>query len=550
MDARPDAIAEFFNAERQLIVPLFQRSYEWAEKNWSALWEDLLERYEQRAEPTNVPHFTGAIVTSPAKSIPVGVSKFLVIDGQQRLTTLSIILCAIRSLLPPDALDRKRINRLLINDLGEGNDRYKLLPTQPDRAAYAALVDETAALDSQFHKALAFFTKRLQGRDSDDQPFDLPAMLETLRTKLHAVAITLSDADDPYLIFESLNAKGAPLTQADLIRNYILLRLRTQDQEKVYQTSWLPMQGRLGDSLTEFMRVYLMQSGSDVVKGEIYAALKRRMSAVADGDVAGEIATMDEASVEYAKLLHPQQEARPRIQKRLKTLNRWEAATTHPFLLLCFRENKAGHLAEGELENILGSVESFVIRRAVCEVATNQLKKIFLSLVREVKGDGTAAAVDANLSAGQLGRRWPKDAEFQEAWRTYPIYATSNLERCRVILEALEEAAGHKEPATYGQASVEHVMPQTLTDEWKAELGADFEEVYSRRNDTIGNLTLTGYNSTLSNSPFSAKRALFAQSNFTLNRYFADVARWDEDALVRRADALASAAFKLWPRPS
>jgi hypothetical protein len=550
MDARPDAIAEFFNAERQLLVPLFQRPYEWGERNWSTLWDDLVERYEQRAEATNVPHFTGAIVTSPAKSIPVGVSKFLVIDGQQRLTTIALILCAIRSVLPPDSVDRKRIARLLINDLGEGTDRYKLLPTQPDREAWASIVDETALEgDSQFHLALRFFQKKLQGKDSDDKPYELTALLEALRTKLHAVSITLGDADDPYLIFESLNAKGAPLTQADLIRNYILLRLRTQEQEKIYRTFWLPMQERLGESLTEFMRVFLMQSGSDIVKGDIYAALKRRMSTIADGMVAEEIAELDSASVEYSKFLSPVLESRERLRRRLVTLQRWEAATSHPFLLQCFRANRAGSLTLEELEEILGIVESFVIRRAICRVPTNQLKKIFLALVREVKSAGTAQAVRASLMGGTLGGRWPRDAELVENWRTYPIYASSNLARCRVILEALEAASQHKELASFDHATVEHVMPQTLTDDWKAELGPDADDVYSRYVDTVGNLTLSGYNASLSNSSFEEKKVLFATSNFTMNRYFLDLPRWNEAAMVARADHLVKTAIALWPRP-
>ncbi len=539
-----------FNGDRQLMVPLFQRSYEWNEKNWQTLWEDLLERYEQRDDATNVPHFTGAIVTSPAKSIPIGVSKFLVIDGQQRLTTISLLLCAIRSLLPADSLDRKRITRLLINDLGEGLDRFKLLPTQPDRDAWGAVIDEKPG-ESRFHRALAFFTKKLGGKDSDEQPFDLPAMLETVKSKLHAVAITLGDADDPYLIFESLNAKGAPLTQADLIRNYILLRLRTQEQERIYDEFWLPMQTRLGDSLTEFMRVYLMQAGADVVKGDIYAALKRKMANVVDNKVADEIAAMNAASVEYAKFLTPDLlEQRPSIRRHLRTLQRWEAATAHPLLLRCFCENAEGRIGTGVLEKILSTVESFIIRRAVCEVPTNQLKKTFLSLVRHVEGAGTADAIESELAAGKLGRRWPKDAEFEESWRTYPIYAASNIERCRVILEALEASAGHKEQASFAQATIEHVMPQTLTEEWHVELGEAFEDVHEKLIDTIGNLTLTGYNSTLSNSPFSTKKTHFADSNFTLNGWFENVARWDEAAILTRADALATKALKLWSRPA
>lgn len=548
MDARPDSIVEFFNAERQLVVPLFQRPYEWTEKHWSVLWEDLLERYEQRTDSTNTPHFTGAIVTAPAKSVPVGVSKFLVIDGQQRLTTVSTILCALRSLFPEDSVPSKRITRLLINDLGEDIDKFKLLPTQLDRPAWRALLEEPDKPGvSQFHRAMGFFRKRLQEPDLAGNPIDLGIMLEILRTKLHVVSITLAESDDPYLIFESLNAKGAQLTQADLIRNYVLLRLRTQEQEKLYNKYWLPMQNRLGDSLTEFMRVYLMQAGSDVVRGEIYYSLKRRMSSVPDEAVTAEIEHIESASAHYAKFLNPELERNGRLKARLIALLRWEAATSHPLLLSCYTKFGAGLITDDELDEVLQIIESFIIRRAICNVPTNQLKKIFLSLTKEVIGPGTSAALAKNLSGGHVGRRWPTDEEFRKAWDTYPLYA--NLERCRVVLESLENAHPHKEPASLENATVEHIMPQTLTVEWEQELGGnDVAVTHARLLDTVGNLTLSAYNSELSNSSFAEKKKVYAKSNYALNRYFDDLSKWDEKAILARTAYLAEMTIKRWPR--
>jgi hypothetical protein len=548
MDARPDSIVEFFNAERQLMVPLFQRPYEWTEKHWSVLWDDLLERYEQGSDSKNTPHFTGAIVTAPAKSVPVGVSKFLVIDGQQRLTTVSTILCALRSLFPPDSVPSKRITRLLINDLGEGSDKFKLLPTQLDRPAWRALLEEPEiAGNSQFHRAMEYYRKRLQELDSAGNPIDLDAMLEILRTKLHVVSITLAESDDPYLIFESLNAKGAQLTQADLIRNYVLLRLRTQEQEKLYNKYWVPMQKRLGDSLTEFMRVYLMRAGNDVVRGEIYSSLKRRMSSVPDDAVAAEIESIAYASEHYAKFLNPELESNRSIRARLTTLLRWEAATSHPLLLLCYGKYGANMISAEEFGDLLKVVESFVIRRAVCNVPTNQLKKIFLSLTKEVNGPGTSSAIAKNLSGGQAGRRWPTDDEFRKAWDTFQLYA--NLGRCRVVLESLENAHAHKEPASLQNSTVEHVMPQTLTPQWEAELGNnEASTIHARLLDTVGNLTLSAYNSELSNLAFAEKKKVYATSNYVLNQYFDGALKWDEQAILTRAAYLADTAVKIWPR--
>ena len=215
MEARPCPISEFLNGTKQMLVPLFQRSYEWDVCEWEALWDDLLEQYEKQDEELFITHFTGAIVTAPARSVPVGVSKYLVIDGQQRLTTFTIIICAIRSLLQKNTPQFRKLTKLLVNEDDEGLDYYKLLPTQLDRDAFQALVNESKHEASRFSVAFDFFRRKLTGGDSDGLAIDLDRMAEALKSRLTVVAIHLGETDDPYLIFESLNAKGAPLTQAD-----------------------------------------------------------------------------------------------------------------------------------------------------------------------------------------------------------------------------------------------------------------------------------------------------------------------------------------------
>ena len=227
----------------------------------------------------------GAVVTMPARSVPVGVSKFLVIDGQQRLTTIATLLCAIRDDLGAgEQVPKRRIqNHYLTNDGFEGLDFFKLLPTQGDRGAYSPLIQNSAAdlPDSQFKKSYEFYRRRLKDRDDEGKALDSKRILEIVETRLMVVMINLSDNDDPYLIFESLNFKGSPLEQADLVRNYFLMRFLVTDQQSVYDGLWLPMQNRLGPSLTEFMRHFLGSEGEEVRKGDVYAAIKRL---VADSD--------------------------------------------------------------------------------------------------------------------------------------------------------------------------------------------------------------------------------------------------------------------------
>jgi uncharacterized protein with ParB-like and HNH nuclease domain len=242
MEARPCQILELFNGAKQYIVPLFQRPYEWEQKHWEDLWSDLLEQYEapdpeqEVLKPSKVTtHFTGAIVTAPVRSVPVGVAKHLVIDGQQRLTTIAILICAIRSFVDSDTPKYRKLTRLLVNEDEEGLDYYKLLPTQPDRAAFQALVQQKSPIESRCSAAFEFFKAKLRGFDTGGERIDLDCITEAVQSRLTVISINLGDADDPYLIFESLNAKGARLTQADLIRNYLLLRLRSEDQQRAYE---------------------------------------------------------------------------------------------------------------------------------------------------------------------------------------------------------------------------------------------------------------------------------------------------------------------------
>lgn len=550
MEARPCPISEFLNGTKQMLVPLFQRSYEWDVREWEALWDDLLEQYEKQEEELFVTHFTGAIVTAPAHSVPVGVSKYLVIDGQQRLTTFTIIICAIRALLQKNTPQFRKLTKLLVNEDDEGLDYYKLLPTQPDRDAFQALVNESKHEASRFSVAFDFFRRKLTGVDSDGVAIDLDRMAEALKSRLTVVAIHLGETDDPYLIFESLNAKGAPLTQADLIRNYVLLRLRANDQQKAYETAWLPMQKLLvGDHLSEFMRHYLMQSGEEVVKSAIYAALKKRLLKVPDSAVFNELNELRQTSVVYAQIVGLNQHSDPAIARGLARLRRWEVATANPFVLKLLLALDRGAFARQDVTACLEIIEAFAVRRAICAVPTNQLKRIFLSAAKDMPEKGNIADwLGTMLAEGVGGRRWPKDEEFQDYLLRYRAYSNP-IDRCKFILETLEEFNGHKEPASYEKATIEHIMPQTLSPEWRAELGEKADAVHERWLDLLGNLTLSGYNSELYNYPFSVKRGLLSDSHFVMNQWISAQQQWGEAEMNARSTLLFESAKKIWARP-
>lgn len=549
MEARPCQIIEFFNGTKQLLVPLFQRPYEWNKEHWQTFWDDLIERYERRGSDSAT-HFTGAIVTAPARSVPVGVSKHLVIDGQQRLTTVAVLVCALRSVIDRDSPRYRKLTRLLVNEDDEGLDYYKILPTQLDRDSFFNLINGTPESSSTIRDACEFFSQRLTGKDGDDAVLDLDKLIETLHTQITVVSIHLAETDDPYLIFESLNAKGKPLTQADLIRNYLLLRLHAQAQQDAYEQYWLPMQRLLpSEHLTEFMRQYVMTTGEEVSRSEIYGVLKRRFSDLADDEITDQLRNMHSFARLYACLVGIDSDSDPAIEVALGRLRRLEMSVANPLLLKLLAARKSGVVDASQVRAALEVLESFVVRRMVCRVPTNQLKRIFLSLTKDLPTDDAVNHIVKNLHGGAAGRRWPKDEEFMESWMTYRAYA-GPLDRCRLILETLENRKGHKEPASFAAATIEHIMPQALSDEWRADLGvANADDIHERWLDTIGNLTLTGYNSELSNEPFAKKRVLLQDSHFELNKDIASCEIWSEDSMRNRALQLFEVAKESWRRP-
>jgi hypothetical protein len=262
-------------------------------------------------------HFMGAVVTMPARSVPVGVSKFLIIDGQQRLTTISVLMCAVRDMLSPEQQGaRRRIQQFyLTNDGSEGTEFFKLLPTQGDRTAYASLIQEagTPMVESQFKKAYDYFRRRLRGESDDGEKIEPKRLLDIIEKRLMVVMINLSETDDPYLIFESLNFKGSPLEQSDLVRNYFLMRFPASDQQGVYDGLWLPMQNRLGQGLTEFMRHFLGAEGEEVRKGDVYTAVRRLVTDSDSASVRILMTRMERLSTLYSRLSGVAGESHPEL---------------------------------------------------------------------------------------------------------------------------------------------------------------------------------------------------------------------------------------------
>lgn len=548
MEAAEAKVQRVLEGSKQFLVPHYQRPYSWQEPQWKVLWRDLVELAE---EDDPKPHFLGSIVTSPARSIPEGVDKRLLIDGQQRLTTIVLLLTLIRDLARERGVTKiaDKIHDLIINRHEEGNERYKLLPTQgelpadSDRENLVRLIESsTGERGGGIDAAAQFFAGKLRRADAPD----LETLVSIITSKLTLVSIILDEKDNPHRIFESLNGKGRPLSQADLIRNYFFMRIHEREHERLYRDYWRPMQQRLGEEhLTDFVRHYLTRSSSVVRETDVYAALKERV----DGDRVRkpeehlqELATF---AAFYEVLLRPEKAASDEIRERLERLNRLEVTVAYPLLLAAYGDVVASVLSESDFCRILDRIENFLVRRFVCGVPTYGLNKVFAPLYNQARGAADfVGAIEKSLANP---RGYPRDDAFRERLADARLYAGGDrLRKTKLILERLA-AHGQKEIVPGSTLTIEHVMPQTLTDEWKTHLGPTWEDDHDQLLHTLGNLTLTGFNSELGNLPFAEKKVRLETSNVSLNHHFRGVERWTAAEIERRAEGLVDRALALWP---
>jgi Protein of unknown function (DUF1524)/Protein of unknown function DUF262 len=428
----------------------------------------------------------------------------------------------------------------------------KLVPTQADRDIYRsiALDETTPTKESLMGRAYEFFrTKLNSGTDANDNALVPEEVLATLEQSLQVVAINLDNDDDPYLIFESLNFKGQSLTQADLVRNYILMRFRHSvssggEQEEIYSRYWKPLEESLGDRLTEFLRHYLMKDGNDIKQGGIYAAVKTNLKGMeTPKEVEGAVKSMQRFGEFYATILDPKKEKSIAIRNRLENIQSLTVTTSYPLLLRFLDAYATSQLHENELERCLGLVESYMVRRAVCKVPTNTLNKLFLQWSKGFPKENHYQWLHDCMMAGTGNRRFPRDVEFREAFVNQPQYGRDST---RFILCRLERSFGNKEVVDLGNATIEHVLPQSLTPQWHQELGDNYKDVHGTLLHTFGNLTLTAYNSELGNSPFADKRVKLEDSNIDLNRWICKQSSWRATEIKQRAEELFDRANSIW----
>lgn len=546
MKANDTEIRKFLEGSKQFMVPLFQRTYSWKKENIKRLWDDLVETKNEK----HTPHFFGSFVTMPISTPASGVSKYVIIDGQQRLVTIFIFLSTLRNRIiniDPDYDRRDEINDLYLINKYHPEDKYKLVPTQTDREIFFEIIDKTNPNLENDHLIIntyKFFKDKLSEIDELDE---LLALKDTILLRFSIVDICLDEDDDPYLIFESLNATGTPLTQADLIRNYLFMKIGQEKQENVYKKIWFPMQQKLGDYLEDFFRHYLAMDGNIPNFNKIYATFKETTDkkAKSDADVINIMKNLLKFSNYYYKFLHPDEETNAKVKEYLKKIELLEVTTSYPLLLRLYDDYMNRKLSADDLIECLKIIETFIVRRAVCGIPTNVLNKYFPTIYNSLNKENLVQSLRDKLKSGTGSRKMPDDEEFKQCLMERNLYGSKIL---RYLLEEIEKY-DNKEVVNFKELQIEHIMPQKLSDEWKEMLGEKWELIHKKYVDTLGNLTLTGYNQEYSNKPFIEKRDMkkgFKDSGLKINRDLATLDKWTEDEIKKRAEKLSEIALKIW----
>ncbi|MFH8750826.1 DUF262 domain-containing protein [Streptomyces rimosus] len=550
---------------QQFQVPLYQRTYSWTEKQLRQLWADILEQAEllETGKKAST-HFLGSVVLAPSPQNEATFPRWLVVDGQQRLTTLSLALAAIRDHIAgtePDEAERID-GEYLINKRKSGSDHFRLLPTQADRAQFAAylrgpLSKQTAG--GAVAAAYGYFRRKLVEASDPAAPQDVFRIEQAITSRLTLVAVTAERGDNVHRIFESLNNTGLKLSQADLLRNYLFMRLPTRGAH-VYETYWLPLQDSLGnDELEQLMWLQLVLDGDDRVRRQdLYAAQQQRFErdGVTEAEIEAYIKELYRRGSLLRRLLHPEEEPDEVVRAHLHHLDTWQAQVTYPALMLLLDRRERGELDSSDTARAMSYIESFLVRRMMCRVPTNNLNRIFQAVPGQLPLDlPVADGLHQLLSAEN--RFWPDDDELREKVRTAPFYQYGRWHQRKMVLQRLEQSYEHPEPVDFAaaQLTIEHVMPQSPGDEWIRMLSEDAadeesaEDLHSRLQHTLGNLTLTAVNSELSNHPFDRKQDLLQGSHLEMNRRIAATGRWGAKEIRARADELADRAIALWPAP-
>ncbi|WQV63872.1 DUF262 and DUF1524 domain-containing protein [Helicobacter pylori] len=553
MKADATTLLGFFeqNQNNQFVIPIYQRLYSWKKEQCEQLWDDIIKI---GGNDKMNGHFIGSILYVRVDA--THSSPLLIIDGQQRLTTIMLLFIALRNHLNDEdefleKFSHQKIqNRYLINSDKDGDNKFRLILSESDKDTLLSLIDKDRRKPSEPSLKIMENFKLFEEwiRKNTDK-------LETIfkgLDKLMIVWIALKKGkDDPQLIFESMNSKGIELTQADLIRNYIIMETEVEKQEDFYNQYWRAMEEDFKQNETlfnQFVRHYLTIKTREIPNiNKVYEAFKRYQQ---ERGIETEVLLQDlQKYCGYFCQIAFKKEADKDLNKALSFLVDLEMDVVYPLLLKLYSDYSDEVLSKRDFISIIYLTESYICRRAVCGLGTNSLNKVFPSFTKHIQKDEYFKSLEAHFGYLTEKQRFPNNDEFKKLFITIDFY---HFKKNKYFLERLENF-DTKEPVNTQECTTEHIMPQTLTEEWKRDLGGNFQAIHDKYLHTIGNLTLTGYNQEYSNNSFQEKRDMekgFEQSPLRLNQSLKDLESFGEKEIEKRANDLADWALKIWTYPN
>jgi len=552
MNAFKSNIYKYLGGTCQYLIPLYQRTYSWEREQCTRLWNDIVTLHTTHREG----HFVGSIVRIDEDSA-AGSTLAMIIDGQQRLTTLTLLLIALRdfAMVHSDCgvNPNKITDTLLLNQYESGTAKYKLLLTQSDRDALIKKIESAPIPDTLKSRVLdnyGFFSGQIS--KGEITPSDLYDAIG----KLQIVDIVLDrQYDDPQAIFESLNSTGMDLKDSDLIRNHLLMGLDIATQTNVYNNIWRPTEllfdyTHQSELLDNFFRDYLtMKLGRIPRKNEVYKEFRTYHNGSGMGirDLCQDIYIF----AKHYTDMHFVRSGDAILKSLYGDMKAIRMEVAYPFLLKVHDDCDNNLINIEDLREILRLCVSYVLRRVVCDIPTNSLNKTFATMKNSIKPGDYLNSVKAFFVLNDSYKEFPNDERFIAALLTRDIF---NMNRCRYILGRLENW-DNKSVVALDNLTIEHIIPQNphLSANWIAALGSDWREIQKKYLHTIGNLTLTAYNSEMSDSSFADKLTMdggFVESALRLNRYVVTQVSWAEAQVNERAALLGEIAKKAWPYPT
>ncbi|WRA15111.1 DUF262 and DUF1524 domain-containing protein [Helicobacter pylori] len=539
--------------EKQFVIPIYQRVYSWEKEQCEQLWDDIIKT---GGNDQIEGHFIGSIVFVHDGIYTTNYNELLIIDGQQRLTTITLLFIALRDHLndEDEFLEKfscqKIQNRYLINSDEKGDKKFKLILSEPDRDTLLSLIDENRRKPNEPSLKIMENFKLFEEwiRKNTDK---LETVFKGL-DKLMVVEISLERGkDNPQLIFESMNSKGIELTQTDLIRNYIVMETEVGKQKDFYNGYWMAMEEDFKQNETlfnRFVRHYLTIKTRDIPNiKKVYEAFKRYQQ---ERGIETEVLLQDlQKYCEYFCRIVFKKEENKNLNKALSFLVDLEMDVVYPLLLELYSDYSDGVLSKQDFIPIIYLTESYICRRAVCGLGTNSLNKVFPSFTKHIQKDEYFKSLKAHFGYLTEKQRFPNNDEFKKLFITIDFY---HFKKREYFLERLENFE-RKERVYAHEYTTEHIMPQTLEEEWERDLGENFQAIHDKYLHTIGNLTLTGYNTEYSNRSFQEKRDMekgFKQSPLRLNQSLKDLESFGEKEIEKRANDLADWALKIWTYPN